>query len=548
MGLCLSKKKTKDANSPPPPLPPPVSNEEKVEKKKAIKTVVASKLTAGVAVTSSKKKPVFAIAQTTKTAVLAPEEKEKKKAETPTNGNDGGVAMVEEMLHAPFRASSCTKEEVDAILIQCGRLSHSSSGREGGGGHRRRSSSKRSFDFDNEKKGEEEDGEKPLSRPSPHRRTPSRERVMEREHNKHSRSRERGSGGGRRTSRSPARRPDGQVLSERPKQPVKMVSVPAREKGSCSRRASPRSQSPSNTCRILDENSLHCPRQLLGQSSPRKAARSPYRRNPMAEIDENILRGNQIGRGSNNYKVQKAKDAKLNQSQAQKERQNIVDIEQQVNCKAKKEEKECEIVEDAKGSLNPSTVTRTRSLRRSSRDFDQNLGLNQDATLGKNSFTSLMLEEIQNYQKDDKPVAFTLPACLSKACSILEAVADLNSSSSDKKSFEFNPKNVTVGDKGGETAESQESWGSNGYLGQEWSSSWEPSSIESVDHRQTSRSNNNGKEGEGKKRGFDHQCQLHVGNGGGGGGSGSGGIGSGNSGGRALSLPVLAAAGGGALV
>jgi len=56
---------------------------------------------------------------------------------------------------APVRTSSCTKEEVDAILIQCGRLSRSSSGAgraassEAAGGHRRRrSGSKRSYDFD----------------------------------------------------------------------------------------------------------------------------------------------------------------------------------------------------------------------------------------------------------------------------------------------------------------------------------------------------------------------------------------------------------------
>ncbi|CAN1195017.1 Uncharacterized protein At1g65710 [Linum perenne] len=59
------------------------------------------------------------------------------------------------------RTSSCTKEEVEAILIQCGRLSRNNSfgtpGKAvvaggGGGGSlgRRYSGSKRSFDFDNE--------------------------------------------------------------------------------------------------------------------------------------------------------------------------------------------------------------------------------------------------------------------------------------------------------------------------------------------------------------------------------------------------------------
>ncbi|CAN1142129.1 Uncharacterized protein At1g65710, partial [Linum perenne] len=53
------------------------------------------------------------------------------------------------------RTSSCTKEEVEATLIQCGRLSRNNSfGTPAGGGGgsvgRRYSGSKRSFDFDNE--------------------------------------------------------------------------------------------------------------------------------------------------------------------------------------------------------------------------------------------------------------------------------------------------------------------------------------------------------------------------------------------------------------
>ncbi|CAN1225228.1 Uncharacterized protein At1g65710 [Linum perenne] len=60
------------------------------------------------------------------------------------------------------RTSSCTKEEVEAILIQCGRLSRNNSfgtpgkaavasgGGGGGSVGRRYSGSKRSFDFDNE--------------------------------------------------------------------------------------------------------------------------------------------------------------------------------------------------------------------------------------------------------------------------------------------------------------------------------------------------------------------------------------------------------------
>ncbi|MED6204435.1 hypothetical protein PIB30_117366 [Stylosanthes scabra] len=49
------------------------------------------------------------------------------------------------------------------------------------------------------------------------------------------------------------------------------------------------------------------------------------------------------------------------------------------------------------------------------------------------SYTSLLLEDIQNFhQKNTNTTqpSISLPACLSKACSILEAVADLNSTTS----------------------------------------------------------------------------------------------------------------------
>ena len=55
------------------------------------------------------------------------------------------------MSAAPVRTSSCTKEEVDAILIQCGRLSRSSSGKGGPGvstPSKKYSGSNRSYDFD----------------------------------------------------------------------------------------------------------------------------------------------------------------------------------------------------------------------------------------------------------------------------------------------------------------------------------------------------------------------------------------------------------------
>lgn len=71
-------------------------------------------------------------------------------------------------------------------------------------------------------------------------------------------------------------------------------------------------------------------------------------------------------------------------------------------------------------------VTRSRSSRLS-RDLDINPEALSNAA--PSSYTALLLEDIQNFhQKNSNTPAFTLPACVSKACSILEAVADLNSS------------------------------------------------------------------------------------------------------------------------
>lgn len=87
--------------------------------------------------------------------------------------------------------------------------------------------------------------------------------------------------------------------------------------------------------------------------------------------------------------------------------------------------------------LLPQTLlTRSRSSRRS-RDLD----LNPEALLiPPQSYTSLLLEDIQNFhQKNTPPVP--LPACVTKAYSILEAVADLNSNTSSNFSGEEGRRN-----------------------------------------------------------------------------------------------------------
>ena len=92
-------------------------------------------------------------------------------------------------------------------------------------------------------------------------------------------------------------------------------------------------------------------------------------------------------------------------------------------------------------NLKPQTLTRSRSSRRS-RDLD----LNPESLLNPapQSYTSLLLEDIQNFhQKNTTQPSISLPACLSKACSILEAVADLNSTTSSNFSGAFSEHNAS---------------------------------------------------------------------------------------------------------
>lgn len=279
------------------------------------------------------------------------------------------------------RTSSCTKEEVDAILIQCGRLSRSSSGKAASSSAsasadrgRKYSGSKRSYDFDrcenevvaavddvqkkanvsddlcleDERRNHHRQRHRQSSRPSSssqgRRRTPSRER--EKDQQQRSSSRE------RRVSRSPGRRSSetstpastttvgathtANSSGNGTYRPGKMVSVPATVSslvmdksnnaapagesapGTSVKRisvrrnaggdaamagsrgaASPRSQSPA---RANGKTSNDNQQPSLSRSSSRKAEHSPYRRNPLSEIDPNSLAFSQPP--NNNSKVQ----------------------------------------------------------------------------------------------------------------------------------------------------------------------------------------------------------------------------------------------------
>ncbi|KAG4989546.1 hypothetical protein AAZX31_11G210700 [Glycine max] len=547
-----------------------------------------------------------------------------KTAPTANMGGGGGGVGV--------RTSSCTKEEVDAILIQCGRLSRSSSGNAIAAEHKRRySGSKRSYDFDhcdNDTVSNDDDSKKvnanesnsdlceeerhqhqhrPRHRQSPspnrrpssssqerRRRTPSREREQQQQR---SSSRE------RRVSRSPGRRSSENTTPSNARnnnssnntssRPGKMVSVPATvsslvmdksnnngsgESGATTGikriavkrnvgAASPRSQSPArangngaNGNKAFSENQQQ---PSLSRSNSRKAEQSPYKRNPLSEIEPNSLAFPHSTTNNSSSRVQnrpkKEFETEANQQKTNGNR-TASDKGVTINCKTKVQQEEDVKVQSSitdnvvvktmvpPGVDNlkpPYTLTRSRSSRRS-----QELDINCEALLNPppQSYASLLLEDIQNFhQKNTPPVS--LPACVTKACSILEAVADLNSnaglnfcSGEDRRSplafqcsrndynvplttndygkrepdaedpvvesmLVFNDddvmepnlhKYVTVnrgGSLGGADMDDQESSGSNSFTvssgQQHWgvsSSSWEPSSVESKDCW-TSRSN-----------------------------------------------------------
>ncbi|XP_076900347.1 uncharacterized protein At1g65710-like [Bidens hawaiensis] len=458
--------------------------------------------------------------------------KEKVSISTPnTDISQSGVSIAEsgKVAGATVRTSGCSKEEVEAILIQCGRLSRSSSGAKPAGGEtpargRRYSGSKRSFDFDMEaglKNDEDEETvmrrrqqpENRVSSPSSTRRR-SRERDPQQQR---SGSKERGSGsgsGGRRVSRSPNRRsespnPNSNCASGT-NRPGKMVSVPATDKsnnagggeaggvkriqvkrnagdavsGAVGTRtaASPRARSPRTNLRVLNENQNPQP-VTLSRSNSRKAEQSPYRRNPLGDIDTNA------GSEQPGSKVNKNNSVK--------------------NSIAK----EAQIIDEIKPAVeNPKhaqIVSKTRSSRLS-RDLDINpealLGPNPNPSPNPTSYASLLLEDIQNFHQKNPttlaataaaPPAFSLPACVSKACSIMEAVADLNSATSTNQFKKENVmesekvvnddlmepslhKYVTVKRGGDADCEEHEieSSGSNSFAGSQQLSGWKSSSWE----------------------------------------------------------------------
>ncbi|KAJ7959983.1 serine/arginine repetitive matrix protein 2-like [Quillaja saponaria] len=209
--------------------------------------------------------------------------------------------------------------------------------------------------------------------------------------------------------------------------------------------ASPRSQSPARTDgKLSSDNQQQQP--SLSRNSSRKAEHSPYRRIPLSEIDPNTLAYPQPS-NNNSSKVQNGTKRELEEA-IQKPNVNIVQgTHHRTRSRGSLEQQQ----EDAKGqssmthnaivktvvasgvdSLKPQSLTRTRSSRRS-RDLD----LDPETLLNSTpSYTKLLLEDIHNFHQKNTP-SVSLPACVTKACSILEAVADLNSTTSSNLSSAF---------------------------------------------------------------------------------------------------------------
>ncbi|GAV61732.1 hypothetical protein CFOL_v3_05258 [Cephalotus follicularis] len=432
---------------------------------------------------------------------------------------DGAVVSDAAAANTIVRTSSCTKEEVDAILIQCGRLSRSnSSGGKAPYSAKKYSGSKRSYDFDtnghddadydgaeindvDDDEAEDKRQHRQRHRQSPRpssssqgrRRTPSRER--EQQQRSGSRERATSSGSGRRVSRSPGRRSENNNnQNASANKPSKMVSVPAtvssltmdksnnavepqattttvikrisvkRNAGEGPRNAaSPRSQSPVRANARGGGANENQQQPSLSRSSSRKADQSPYRRNPLSEIDPNSLAYPQLASNKTpctnalnqapmqkpnvenkndgivaevtNYKSSSrsmANNKAVNQNYTAKEQQQI--LEETETQPPIATHVSMTVVADTE-SLKPQTLTRSRSSRRS-RDLDHNPETLLNPTAP--SYTTLLLEDIQNFhQKKATTPSFTVPPCVSKACSILEAVADLNSTTSSNLSCAF---------------------------------------------------------------------------------------------------------------
>ncbi|XP_012571338.3 uncharacterized protein [Cicer arietinum] len=207
--------------------------------------------------------------------------------------------------------------------------------------------------------------------------------------------------------------------------------------------ASPRSQSPARA----NGNAANQP--SLSRNSSRKAEESPYRRNPLNELEPNTFPIPHSTTNDNSSRLENIskKEAEFEANKKPNVSRIELDKGEDLSYKPKlQQEEDVKVISSITDNVvvktevpqgvenhKPQTLSRSRSLRRS-RDLE--LDLNHEAlSIPPQSYTSLLLEDIQNFhQKNTQPPPFSLPACVTRACSIVEAVANLNSNNSSNLS------------------------------------------------------------------------------------------------------------------
>ncbi|KAL8125335.1 uncharacterized protein At1g65710-like [Apium graveolens] len=177
--------------------------------------------------------------------------------------------------------------------------------------------------------------------------------------------------------------------------------------------ALPRAQSQTKTNATAFSNEIQ--NSFSGRYS-RKNDQSPYRRNPLCEIDTGIT-------------MHKHSSSKVINQAAMIQKSCAVEqgIEDKGSTNRSRKEQQKQLSEEAK-ELNGNVLINSQSLTRSGLP-KPSPGLTNSETSLKSSYATLLLEDIQNFHQKTAPAAaYSVPACVTKARSIVDAVADLNSS------------------------------------------------------------------------------------------------------------------------
>ncbi|GLJ33609.1 hypothetical protein SUGI_0675720 [Cryptomeria japonica] len=474
MGSCISKKgakkKQREHDSTEPTkdckaslTPSPVSKPSEEEKPvaddvEAVKEIVTD--------TSTVKKPTaeeVEIAE--KPSVVDPlkdASATKKKPERSNSLKKKGSFKKEEASQPSdgLARTSSAKEDVDAILIQCGRLSRSSSGKASNDNSnnvaRQYSGSKR--------QAEDEVEEKTRARPS-HRRSASRELTPRSTSLDGSSKRLTG----RRVSPSPGRRPEpspgrrSENSTERSrvrntagagvsKRPAKRGSNSG-EIGNCS---APTTTSRSRSPAPRIDGALGLP-QSLSRSSSRKAEQSPFRRNPEEPMQNDEESGKIVSSATTqDENVPGKKERRVALKEINGNSSSIRD--QLLSCRGAPTLK---TAHQAKSSHEEAVAAKSSSHKRNGEkevlevyaDDQTNGAVDVDEVLAQISRSRSARRSRDQFLLDNQTLfeasgetelkSFALPASVSKAHSILEAVADLNSSVNSNSSMKSLVSNVS---------------------------------------------------------------------------------------------------------